>query len=116
MTNVIKFQAPFERLKEQSELPGEVALRRAIILQAIIDATNVGKNTNAQKLEKEAKEWIFEDNQNFRQICLEASMEPNHVRQIARDIIAIHHNNFKKISQHKNNMIQFSNFQDLVDA
>ena len=53
-TNPIKFQSPFERLKLfQSSC--DVALRKAIITQAIIDASNISDNRYAVKLEKEAK-------------------------------------------------------------
>ena len=38
--NVIKFQSPFERLKLYTTSP-DVTLRKAIITQAIIDATNM---------------------------------------------------------------------------
>lgn len=40
MYNVIKFQAPFERLKYYNSSP-EVSLYKSIITQAIIDATNI---------------------------------------------------------------------------
>ena len=43
MYNVIKFQAPFERLK-QYNASSEIILYKAIITQAIIDATYTNYN------------------------------------------------------------------------
>lgn len=54
--NVIKFQSPFERLKSYTNSP-DVILRKAIITQAIIEATNISKFRTAKKLEQEAKLW-----------------------------------------------------------
>ncbi len=50
MYHVMKFQAPFERLKEYSPSP-EIILYKAIITQAIIDATNISDEHRAKILE-----------------------------------------------------------------
>jgi hypothetical protein len=54
MYHVMKFQAPFERLKEYNSSP-EIILYKAIITQAIIDATNISNAPRAKTLETDAK-------------------------------------------------------------
>lgn len=46
--NVIRLTTPFERIKLYNVSP-DVALRRAIITQAIIDATNTSPKREAKK-------------------------------------------------------------------
>jgi hypothetical protein len=92
MSNVIKFQAPFERLKLYNTSP-DINLRKAIITQAIIDATNISDLRDAKKAEIEAKEWIFNNGIEFREICLEAGIEPFFVIKITKAIIKLHNNN-----------------------
>jgi len=89
MSNVIKFQAPFERLKLFDTSP-DISLRKAIITQAIIDATNISDNPTAKKLELEAKAWIFGCGDYFRNICIEAGMEPSLVIKLTKQVIKLH--------------------------
>jgi hypothetical protein len=92
MTNVIKFQAPFERIKFYNYSP-EVSLMKAIITQAIIDATNISLDKLSKKSEIEAKAWIFGNSEEFKTICLGAEMDPNFVIKIANEVIQLHKNN-----------------------
>lgn len=89
MFNVIKFQAPFERLKLYNDSP-DVNLRKAIITQAIIDATNVSGKKQARKDEIDAKTWIFSCGEHFQNVCLEAGIEPSMVVKITKQIIKLH--------------------------
>ena len=86
--NVIKLQTPFERLKFCKTSP-DVILRKAIILQAIIDASNISDQKELKKYEIEAKSWIFGSSDYFIQICEEAGMEPDFVIKITREIINV---------------------------
>ncbi|MGX6960190.1 MAG: hypothetical protein ACIPMY_02890 [Rickettsia endosymbiont of Pentastiridius leporinus] len=88
---VIKPAAPFERLKSFNSLP-DIALRRAIIMQAVIDSTNTSLKKEAKKAEYNSKNWIFEDNENFTSTCLEAGVEPSLVKEITKDLIKLQHN------------------------
>ena len=38
-----------------------------------------------------AKKWIFEDSEQFTNICLDAGFETEYVRQIAIEMIEYHH-------------------------
>ena len=89
MSNVIKFQAPFERLKLYDSSP-YITLRKAIITQAIIDATNISNLAEAKKLEMEAKSWIFGNDNGFKELCIEAEMEPSFVIKLTKEIIKLH--------------------------
>lgn len=96
MTHVIKFQAPFERLKFLGYSP-EKMLRRAIVLQAIIDASsNSDNNKELIKDAIEAKAWIFGRSDYFEKICYEAGLEPDFVVKVAREAIAIQKSKTKK--------------------
>ena len=96
MTNVIKFQAPFERLKTYNISP-EVNLHKAIVLQAIIDASSVNESGAQYKLKQNAYKWIFEDiknlNSNFNTTVYRANLEPDYIRKIAKEIINLQKNN-----------------------
>jgi hypothetical protein len=86
--NNIKFQTPFERMKLYNNCP-YILLRKAIIVQALIDATNNAKSKASQKLKKEAKAWIFNNGEYFNQTCQEAGMEPSFVIRITKKLIEL---------------------------
>lgn len=95
MYNVMKFQAPFERLKDYNLSP-EVILYKAIITQAIIDATNISPSPKARFLEKEAKSWIFGKGDYFQKICYIAGIEPDFVVKITQEAIRLNHQKLRK--------------------
>ena len=94
MTNIIKFQSPFERLKDNNQNP-EIALIKAIILQAIIDATNISSSKEARKDEVDAKAWIYGGSEDFALMCEYINYNVSNVRKIAREIQNLHKNNIK---------------------
>jgi hypothetical protein len=89
MVKIVQLQAPFERLKIYNDISPEVALRKAIILQAIKDATSSSKS----KIDKEnkiiAREWLYGNDPYFVTICEEAGYEPSYVRSIASEFIKL---------------------------
>lgn len=89
MHNVRKMQAPFERLKKFGLGP-DVALRKAIIMQAISDATSIARDIKAIKAKYEAHLWLLDGGEDFNQICIEADLDPQFVRDVAREEIAMH--------------------------
>ncbi len=95
MTNIIKFQAPFEKLKFTGYSP-ESTLRRAIILQAIIDASNVSSNKEQKKYEIEARNWIFGKSEFFVHFCEETGIEPDFVIKITNQVIKYQLNKLEK--------------------
>jgi len=99
-SSVIKLAAPFERIKSLNPFP-DIALRCAIIMQAIIDSTNTSSKKEARKAEYAAKEWIFVDNEDFTTICLEAGLEPYTIRRATKDLIKLQQN---KSNQNKSNL------------
>jgi hypothetical protein len=92
MTNVIKFQSPFERLKDNNQSP-EIALLKAIILQSIIDATNISTFGEARRDELDAKAWIYGGSEDFKMMCEYVSYSVDYVRKIARKIERLHKQN-----------------------
>jgi hypothetical protein len=88
MYNVIKFQAPFERLKQYNS-SSEIILYKAIITQAIIDATNISTAPRARAMELDAKEWIFGNSDYFQKICHMARIEPGFVIKITKEAIKL---------------------------
>ena len=88
-TKVIKIQCPFERIKKYNNTP-EAALYKAVIMQMIIDASNVSQDPKACRNEKRAKAWLFAQNDDFRNVCVMAGLAPQIVITFAKTLIAIH--------------------------
>lgn len=93
---VIKFQAPFEKIRNLS-CNQEVKLYKSIIVQSIIDASNISDLNRAKKLENYAKDWIFGDSQWFTEVCNRADLEVNFVRKICKKVMSLN----KKIHEDK---------------
>jgi hypothetical protein len=90
ITKVIKIQCPFERIKKYNATP-ESALYKAVIMQMIIDASNVSKDPKASLNEKRAKAWLFANNEDFQTVCIMAEIDPQVVVRFAKELIAMHH-------------------------
>jgi hypothetical protein len=101
MTFVIKPQAPFERLKIANTCP-EIALKKAIILQAIIDASDISNAKATRKITLTAKEWLFGNSKAFRDNCIDANLDPEFVVKIAAQMISQHHQTCEKKTQRFN--------------
>ena len=88
-TKVIKIQCPFERIKKYNSTP-EAALYKAVIMQMIIDASNLSTDSKACRNAKKAKVWLFTSNDDFRAVCAMAGINPRVVITFAKTLIAIH--------------------------
>lgn len=95
MTNRIKLRTPFDRLRSYDINP-EIALRKGIIMQAILDACNSGRHPKDKRVRIEAKTWLFGNSEDFRQTCLEADLDPKCVVRIAKEEIKMRANLLKK--------------------
>jgi hypothetical protein len=99
MTSVLKPQAPFERLKLSNTNP-EVALKKAVILQAIIDASNTSASKSAIKSAKSATKWLFGNSEGFLETCSDAEMDPDFLIKVAKQLIELQSKkNLKPISR-----------------
>ncbi len=103
--NVIKFQSPFERLKIGASNP-DIILRKAIIIQAIIDASNISTNQKLKKYEIEAKAWIFSKSEYFVKTCEEAGLEADFVIRITKEVIRVQKNKSLAQNQRKTHKYQ----------
>lgn len=114
MGHVIKFQAPFERIKFTKTTP-DAMLRKAIILQAIIDATNTSLDCKNKEIADEAKTWIFGKDKHFVRMCEEAGVEPDYIIRVTNNAIA--HQQTKtspaKISVNYHNLKNSSNLHKI---
>ncbi len=99
-TKVIKIQCPFERIKKYNTTP-EAALYKAVIMQMIIDASNISQDPKACRNEKRAKAWLFTQNEDFRNVCVMAGLAPQVVVTFAKTLIAIHKEKVKARNQKK---------------
>ncbi len=104
MHKVLKFQSPFERLKDYTDCSMQ-KLYKAIITQAIIDATNISDDKTPKYVELKAKEWIFGNSDDFKNTAYFANLEPGFVQKIAREAIQLQQEKTnitsKKFSDHK---------------
>lgn len=93
--NVLKLQCPFERIKKYDRNPIS-SLYKAVIMQMIIDASNISTNKKEAKLANRAKAWLFEDNEDFFVACSVACITPETARRTARELIEIHYERVRK--------------------
>jgi thiamine monophosphate kinase len=116
MTNIIKFQSPFERLKDNNKNP-EITLIKAIILQSIIDATNISDCKEARRNEIDAKAWLYGGSEDFELLCEYINYNMNNVRKIARNIEKIHKESRLENRQKKNKIIkkQYKTHQNIIE-
>lgn len=86
MKNLMKLQAPFDRLLSY-DIDPHIALRKAIILQAIIDSTSVAVDRKAMKAKKEARDWILGNDDYFQEICFEGDLDSQEMIALTREMI-----------------------------
>lgn len=101
MYNVLKFQAPFDRIKEYNSCP-TVCLNKAVIIQALTDASSFSSKSNtASKIANKAKNWALnkENEDHFRDVCERAELDYTLVRQIIKQGIALSLHKHKSLEQ-----------------
>ncbi|MDX1916935.1 MAG: hypothetical protein SFT68_03025 [Rickettsiaceae bacterium] len=86
MKKLIKLNTPFEKIRLSNITP-EIKLKRAIIMQAVIDAINVGKDTTSMKIALEARQWLSPDNEDFIIMCHECALEPDYIIRKTKEAI-----------------------------
>lgn len=77
--SIKKYNATYQRKNIQS-------LWRAVIIQAVIDATSNSKNSRSISRKKKANHWIG-NNRSFLNTCLLADMEPNYVQRKVKNFL-----------------------------
>lgn len=105
MSNVIKFQAPFEKIKFLKHTP-EAQLSQAIILQAMIDSSNYTDDEENNKITKEARNWIFGKDEYFLRYCNYAGINPDYIIKLTIKAILIQKEKWHKKSSDTNNTSQ----------
>lgn len=62
----------------------EVAMWKAVITQALMDAGNKSAKMEAKQEKRHAIEWLLSNSDDFIIVCLNANLDPSYVRQKAR--------------------------------
>ena len=62
---------------------GEMALWKAVITQALMDASNGSKKREARYIRNTARAWLLGGSKDFLTVCLNAGLEPDDVRRKA---------------------------------
>lgn len=70
------------------QLNGERSMWRAVITQALMDASSNSKKPENLKARREARNWLRGNNEDFLYICELADMDPQYVRRKARLALA----------------------------
>ena len=65
----------------------EQALWRAVIVQALMDASCGSKKQEAQQAKQEAIVWLRGNSKDFMTVCYYAGFEPDYVRRMVRDAL-----------------------------
>ena len=73
-----------------TQFNGSVALWRAVILQAVIDASTTAKRTERQIAKKSALKWFNKDNKDFLFVCSQAMLPVDYVLKKVEFAIANH--------------------------
>jgi len=81
------------RSKPKNTAMSEFHIWRAVITQAIADATNKSMDRRELRARDEARQWFQDDSADFRRVCVFADLEPDAVRACALDLIDKHDSN-----------------------
>lgn len=63
---------------------GEIALWKAVIMQALVDASSRSAKWEARQQKVEALSWLRGTSRDFITVCQLAEMDPDYVRKMAR--------------------------------
>lgn len=63
------------------------SLWKAVILQAVIDATSNYKRKEYQLEKDKAKSWLLNLNESFISVCLMAGCDPRYVQARAKNVL-----------------------------
>lgn len=66
----------------------EESLWKAVIMQALVDATTCQTQDDSARSRLEAMRWLTNNNPDFLDVCLRACLDPNQVRVMAKKAIA----------------------------
>lgn len=73
---------------DNRELLGEIALWRAVLLQAFIDAKSKSKKKRNQTIIQDAKNWFLNNNQDdVMDVCDMANCSYNLIKNTAKDLL-----------------------------
>lgn len=77
---------------EEKNLKGEVAIWRAVIIQALSDLQLPSSNARYRRWRSQAIKWFKDADENFSMVCECADLSPEKVLTIAYDIISSRRN------------------------
>lgn len=72
----------------EREIPPEVALWRAVIMQQLVDAKSNSKQPYLKRRKKDALLWLKGNSQDFHDVCMMANYHPENIRKKARCALA----------------------------
>ena len=89
-TNPIKRKRPIEYWQEGplNMAQDEESLWKAVIMQAMVDATILKPRLGEAGKKRDAMRWLLEDNDDFRDVCLRAGLDCHLVRVQAKKAMA----------------------------
>jgi hypothetical protein len=74
--------------EKEAEISGEVALWRAVITQALMDAGSNSNKSEARSARAHAISWLGGDSDDFNEVCELANLTPEYVRKKAKEAIS----------------------------
>lgn len=87
---VTKLRTPFEILRTSTSNPPEIKLWRAVIIQALNDATSSARDSESINHTNAAKKWLRYLNNDFRSVCAFADVEHIYIFRHAKVLIRQH--------------------------
>lgn len=83
---MFKAEKPIETLLKLEKNP-EFRVYYAIILQAVLDASNLSFDNIRHEEILEAREWLFNKSSNFEHDCQIINLNPDYVRGLVKEIL-----------------------------
>jgi hypothetical protein len=84
---MVKYDLPYRSHINDAPIRGfadhESGLWRAVITQALMDASSHSKKTEAKRSKTEAIQWLKGESDDFLDVCDQANLNPSYVREKA---------------------------------
>ena len=92
MTNEImngtQTNSPYEETSDYNPTATEQSMWRAVVVQALMDASSMSKKAEMQQYKREALVWLRGNSEDFFTVCYYAGLDPECTREMIKDALA----------------------------
>ncbi len=80
--------SPYEEVNDYNPTAAEQALWRAVVVQALMDASSMSKKAEMQQYRREAQVWLRGNSENFLTVCHYAGFDPECTREMIKQALS----------------------------